>query len=168
MHLILDNWVDMWLYYCGPASAQMIIKFETGEYYSQSYIASKINMSNGTSHQEMKDVLSFFNVNYSVIWATSGTERMMADMIYAIGRNNPNAIHVKGYALPGYSPTVGGHWVVGSGYDLVENNNSYDKVRVNDPYYNAPNGSGMYIYSASDFYKAFNLGGRVTVGRLVQ
>ncbi|MBN2286387.1 MAG: C39 family peptidase [Tissierellales bacterium] len=105
-------------YYCGPASVQMVVKYEKGIKYSQDTLASDMNTnsSDGTYVYKVTDELnSKIGANsFQYIDIFDGV--LENDILYSIDHDCPLIYQANRNDLEGYV-TDGGHFIVGYGYE---------------------------------------------------
>lgn len=102
-------------HYCAPASAQVIIKYVTGNYYSQYDLATRMKTSNtGTYVNDFTPVLkSLTGADYE--YTDTNQYYFYNNMVQDINANFPVVYDVDAYYFDiGYSHI--GHMVVGNGY----------------------------------------------------
>ena len=127
--------------YCGPASAQMIIKYKkSGSTLTQKNLAgsSYCNTDNlglttaATITQALNKALGSGTYQY----IQTNQQRFSVALIYSIDKGYPVACNVDTAYLPAYNGISYGHWVVATGYSygFVGASNDND-VRYNDPHY---------------------------------
>lgn len=116
-------------YYCAPACVQMVIKYLTGTYYSQSILASLLGTTtSGTYVYMVAQVLNNLKTNdgYYYGYNTIYQKDIIYAFRYAISRGYPVIPNVLTttlnnlYSLNNLSPS--GHYIVVKGYNYAEDN----------------------------------------------
>lgn len=131
-------------YYCGPASAHMIIKYVSGKNISQNTLASNMGTVKGEGTYVYKlaaELKKQTGKNY--IYSNVKDKTMTSALISNIDKGLPLVFHVKTQALnPKYTFNTG-HFVVGVGYDwYAAGSSGYSNVSYIDPWY----GAGIFGY----------------------
>jgi hypothetical protein len=126
-------------YYCGPASAQIIIKYKTGSYILQSTLASELGTtsSSGTNVWTLNTVLNNHVGNNKYQCVYSSNTILSESMIYSIQNNYPLVYYVKLKELKGYenSTSESGHYIVGNGVSIgAFGSTGTSTVNYFDPY----------------------------------
>lgn len=127
-------------WYCGPASAQMVIKYKTGNLYSQATLASEnyigTDVDGGDSYvwkvTRTLQNLTGLNFEYSLVSQVNLGNSLVTD----IDANCPLVLNPWSKDLPGFnSADAYGHYVVGTGYEWNSQGSlSYSKVIYLDPW----------------------------------
>lgn len=128
-------------YYCGPASALMIIKFKNSRttltqkiLAGSSYCAAD---SNGlTTAATMTQALNKALGSGTYKYIQTKDQSFSSALIYSVDKGYPVACNVHTEYLPAYAGARYGHWVVATGYSYGFTAQNYDNdVRYNDPHY---------------------------------
>lgn len=127
-------------YYCGPACAQMILRYIRGTTYSQSMLANSTHLHTDLDGEtfvyRVTDTLNKYVTSSKYAHVLTYDSNFGNDLVYSIDKNRPMACQVYGSALPGYGSGWGGHWIVATGYEWnMQGSSSYSTIYYNDPNY---------------------------------
>ncbi|MEW8973714.1 MAG: C39 family peptidase [Tissierellaceae bacterium] len=124
-------------YYCGPASAYMVIDYIDGDSPSQRNLAKSLGTTtSGTYVYRMRDELERYNRDYDYYHVDDVNFNRYVR--YSIDDDGPVVAHVLVNRLPNStSGSSSGHYVVIKGYDYGwGGSTSHDEVTYNDPNWN--------------------------------
>lgn len=124
-------------YFCGPASAQMVIHYLTSTKYSQSTLASSMGTTSasGTYVYKMAAELKS-RTGKPYAYTTTSQKNLGNALIYSIDQNMPLVFHVNTKTLNSNYSFSNGHYVVGNGYSYGASGSSgYSNVNYIDPWY---------------------------------
>lgn len=141
-------------YYCGPASAKMVIHYIDGRSPSQSKLASNMdtNRQDGTIVWKLaRELNKYAPYGYTNV----STSSFFSDLIYSIDRGQPVVCHVLANKLPhSRGANTSGHYVVATGYMWgFIGGNAEEYVYYNDPHYDNDY-FGRYRCTSSDMEQA--------------
>lgn len=155
-------------YYCGPATAQQVIRMWTGSLISQGTLASEIGTTESSGSSLVnntvgagsveKTIESRAGVSYEQVW--SPTEQQVKDCAYygVFTSGLPSCINLKCTANSnGFPYTSSGHILSTSGY---RDTNGYAEIRVADVHYDY---SGHRWHTATGIYNVIN----ATTGKIL-
>ncbi|MGC2871698.1 C39 family peptidase [Ihubacter sp. mB4P-1] len=121
-------------YYCGPATAQMVIYYGGFHLYSQDTLANymQTNRADGTYvYQIRKGINNYWSKgNYREV--TTSEMKFSSSLVYSIDKGRPVPCHVMTGRLPSYDGYSVGHYVLARGYDSSES-----RVYYIDPHYDS-------------------------------
>lgn len=138
-------------YYCGPASAQMVLRYVDGRLISQSSLGSAMetNQSHGTYVYRLRQEINLYRGVSGYYAEASNTNRSLFTSIQkSVSDKHPVIARVTTKTLnPAYN-FVSGHYVVITGYNFGVpngtitpssqlNRSSLPNVTYNDPWYGA-------------------------------
>ncbi len=139
-------------YFCGPATAQMILGYK-GINKSQSTLADSMGTSpsEGTYVYKMEEELNKYLGN-KYIYTMTSQSNFSSDLLYSIDNNYPMVAHAYGETL-GISG-VEGHFVALNGYSYSSSGlTGSSNVTYTDPYYNH---LGEYTTSINNMKNSIN------------
>ena len=144
--------------WCGPASAQMLLKFVQGTKYTQASLASSMGTAspNGTYVYMLTNTLNSKLGSNQYQFIKDSSYPFESSLIYGIDQNKPVVCHVETRELPHYSGHISSHYVLAIGYSWYASGSSgYSNVKYNDPndqsiYY------GTYTCDVGDMTDAIN------------
>lgn len=149
-------------YWCGPASAQIVIRYLTGKYYSQSTLAASMytNSTSGTYVYRLVNTLNYYvgagTYNYIGTWQTSfswGLSSSLQDGYPVIAHTIANN-YLVGY---GNATRRIGHYVTCYGYSMGwQGSTSTNDVSYFDTYNGMPGTYGRHTISIPDMQAAIN------------
>ena len=146
-------------YYCGPASAKMVISYVTGTSYSQSTLAASMgtNSSDGTYVYKMENELNKRIGSGSYEYISTSEYYFSSSLVYSIDKGKPVVCHVMTGGLPNYNGSSNsGHYIVATGYYIAFSGATSTAVcNYNDPHYNS-NYYGRYTCTIDDMNDAIN------------
>lgn len=138
-------------YWCGPTAVQIVLKYKTGETYSQASLASDMQTtsSSGTYVYQIRNklnaVLGSGTYNYYLITDV----QFETATVNSIDADCPVICHANTKSLIGYGGAAGGHYVVAYGYTVGwEGSTSYDRIKYFDGW---NTGNGSYGNHTVDF-----------------
>ncbi len=146
-------------YYCGPASAKMLLKYVKGTLYTQASLATAMGTtrSNGTLVYKLTNTLNSKLGSSEYEYVLDSDYEFGNSLIYCIDKSKPIVCHVDTSALPIYNGTSCGHYIVSIGYSWYASGSSgYSKVKYNDPNWNNAY-FGTYTCDVDEMRDAINL-----------
>lgn len=134
-------------YYCGPATAKMVLNYVVSKNYSQSSLARDMNTtsSNGTYVYELCDRLNQDINNNQYQYVGTWESNFSNSLVYSINQDRPVPCQVRASSLPEYGSGWGGHWVLVTGYQWGSSGSS----SASNVYYNDPNYDSRYYGAKS-------------------
>ncbi len=146
-------------YYCGPASAKMVISYVTGTAYAQSTLASSMgtNSDVGTYVYKMESELNKRIGSGSYEYVSTSEYYFSSSLVYSIDKGKPIICHVMTGGLPNYNQKSDtGHYIVATGYYIAFSGSSYrSDCNYNDPHYK-DEFFGRYVCSIDEMNDAIN------------
>lgn len=122
-------------YYCGPASARIVLKYK-GRDISQDTLANYMGTTakNGTYVYKMVEGVNHYLGSSKYKYVLNSQISFGSGLVYSIDKNYPVICHVMTGKLPNYSGYNTGHYLVATGYKYTAVGNSgSDRVYYNDP-----------------------------------
>lgn len=144
-------------YFCGPASASMILKTVANDNTSQSTLAREMGTTSAGTYVD--DIFPVLNDHlgdevYDFYNYSQGSD-LIGDIINSIDMDLPVIYDIKTNSqIPGYSSGIS-HYIVGNGYD-ANSNYSMDTLTYNDPNGNNGEARGEHTLDYSIILKALN------------
>ncbi|MEG3038783.1 MAG: C39 family peptidase [Erysipelotrichaceae bacterium] len=145
-------------WYCGPASAQMVIKYKKGVLYSQTTLAGKnyleTDLDGKTTYvwkvTRTLQKLTGLNYEHSLVSQVNLGNSLVTD----IDSNCPLILNPLSTSLPGFQGVkTYGHYVVGTGYEWnSQGSQSYSNVIYLDPW----KSNGRKVINVSDMVTAIS------------
>lgn len=145
-------------YYCGPASAQMLLKYVKGTLYTQTNLGTAMGTTraSGTLVYKLANTLNSKLGTSSYEYVLDSDYAFGNSLIYCIDKSKPIVCHVDTAALPVYNGTSCGHYIVSIGYSWYASGGSgYSKVKYNDPNWNNAF-YGTYTCNVTEMSEAIN------------
>ena len=147
-------------YYCGPACAQIVIKYMTGTKYSQSVLAAQLGTTplDGTIVHNMVQVINSYAGSGIYNSVKTHDVAFSTGVIASLEAGYPVLAHTNSSYLACYSPASNlGHYVVIYGYRAGWYSNSYvAQITYFDPYDNGSGSYGTHTISFEQMNNAIN------------
>lgn len=137
-------------YYCGPASAKMVIDYLEPQSVTQQQLGMDMStmLSIGTTVPNLKDALNRYIDGYTYRHTRTSDISFRTGMMYSIDNNCPVVCQTMTGSLPNYGGVNKNHYIVTTGYLYIQ----YTANGVDDQrtiYYNDPINDSRYYGSYS-------------------